>query len=177
MSESEQGVDTNEDRYTVIPRVVVFVFSEPKADGSTDVLLLKGAPTKRLWANRYNGLGGHVESYEDVYSAARREIREEAGLDAHDLRLCGIVNIDIGRQTGIGLFVFTARAEERQIQPSVEGIPEWVPLDRIHDYNLVKDVPILLDRIAGMAEDDPPFSARYAYNEREELHIVFAERI
>jgi len=65
MPQSNQGV-TN-DRYTVIPRTAIFL-----RRGDL-VLLLKGAPTKRLWANKYNGLGGHLERGEDVLSAAKRE--------------------------------------------------------------------------------------------------------
>jgi len=65
MLQSDQGI-TN-DRYTIIPRTAIFL-----RRGDL-VLLLKGAPTKRLWANKYNGLGGHVESGEDLLSAAKRE--------------------------------------------------------------------------------------------------------
>jgi len=65
MLQSDQGI-TN-DRYTIIPRTAIFL-----RRGDL-VLLLKGAPTKRLWANKHNGLGGHLESGEDVLSAAKRE--------------------------------------------------------------------------------------------------------
>ena len=53
MPQSDQGV-TN-DRYMVIPRTAIFL---RRGDS---FLLLKGAPAKRLWANKYNGLGGHLE--------------------------------------------------------------------------------------------------------------------
>jgi 8-oxo-dGTP diphosphatase len=49
MPQSDQGV--TKDRYTVIPRTAIFL---RRGDS---YLLLKGAPTKRLWANQYNGLG------------------------------------------------------------------------------------------------------------------------
>ena len=169
MGKSEQGVEASTRRYRVIPRVLVFVFNRG------DVLLLKGAPTKRIWANRYNGVGGHVEAREDVYAAARRETREETGLNVHDLRCRGMVNIDAGRETGILLTVFTARSEERQTVPSEEGALEWVPLARIQQLDLVEDVPVLLNRVTEMPDDASPFFARYSYDDHDQLQITFAE--
>jgi predicted NUDIX family phosphoesterase len=58
MPKSDQGVHTK--RYQIIPRVLIFIF-----DGDR-VLLIKGAPNKRLWANQYNGIGGHIERGEDA---------------------------------------------------------------------------------------------------------------
>ena len=70
MPVSEQGVTL--DRYMLIPRTMIFLRR------GNSYLLLKGAPTKRLWAGKYNGLGGHVEMGEDVLSSAKRELQEEA---------------------------------------------------------------------------------------------------
>jgi 8-oxo-dGTP diphosphatase len=152
--------------------VLVFVFN------GGEVLLLKGAPTKRLWANRYNGLGGHVEAGEDVYSAARREVMEEAGLGVHDLRLRGVVNVDTGQTIGIVFFVFSARCETRETRASEEGALEWVSLDRLPEVDLVEDLPVLLARIRdGVASGDgDPFFARYNYDADDRLQIAFAEQ-
>ncbi|MFN3335728.1 MAG: NUDIX domain-containing protein, partial [Caldilinea sp.] len=96
MNASEQGTRESGGRNLVVPRVLVLLTSTNPSTGKREVLLLKGAPTKRLWANRYNGLGGHVEANEDVYTAASREVREEAGIEAPTLSLRGVVTIDAG---------------------------------------------------------------------------------
>jgi 8-oxo-dGTP diphosphatase len=167
MGKIDQGVATSEGRYTVIPRVLVFVFN------AGDVLLIKGAPTKRIWANRYNGIGGHVEADEDVYAAALREIHEETGLAVRALRFCGTINIDAGGETGIMIFVFAAHSEGRETIPSPEGSLEWVPLHRIGAYDLVEDIPVLLDRVQGVSGGRAPFFARYWYDEHDALRMAF----
>ena len=57
MPKADQGVEVSlsRDRYTVIPRTLCFVTRGDR------VLLLRGALTKRIWANKYNGIGGDVE--------------------------------------------------------------------------------------------------------------------
>lgn len=172
MGRSEQGVEASRGRYQVIPRVLVFVLN------GGDVLLLKGAPDKRIWADRYNGVGGHVEPDEDVYAAALRETREETGLEVGALRFEGLVNIDVGSDTGIMLAVFTARSASRETVPSAEGTLEWVPLEDLDAYHLVEDIPVLLSQILDRAGEAPPFFARYWYADGgtggERLQIEFA---
>lgn len=172
MSKSDQGVSASRGRYRAIPRVLVFLFN------GSDVLLLKGAPTKRIWPGRYNGVGGHVEANEDVHSAARRETREETGIELDSLALCGVVNIDVGPgqsgdHTGILMFVFRAQTEQRAVRASAEGGLEWMPVAGLPELDLVPDLPALLDRITHMDDQSPPFFARYWYDD-DRLRIAFA---
>ena len=93
------------DRYQLVPRVLIFITR------GEEVLLLKGAPTKRLWANLYNGIGGHVERGEHFLAAAHRELLEETGLPADRLAppglwLCGLLSVDTGGPTGVGVAIF-----------------------------------------------------------------------
>lgn len=152
MKVTEQGArDGRRQRYQTVPRVLIFLTSANPQTGAQEVLLLKGAPTKRLWAGRYNGLGGHVEADEDVYAAALREVQEEAGLEPLHLALRGVVNIDTGSdeegpQPGIMMFVFVGEAPARTVTAGIEGELDWLPLDALADCPLVDDLYELIPR-------------------------------
>ena len=127
------------------------------------MLLLKGAPHKRLWANLYNGLGGHVEADEDVQTAAVREVQEETGLAVEHLTLRGVVNVDTGhdeqgQRPGVMIFVFVGETGDRAVRTSPEGTPAWIPVGRVQDYPLVDDLYTLIP----LALAGPGFYGHYA---------------
>ena len=154
-------------RYQVIPRVLCFVTS------ADDLLLLKGAPDKKLWAGKYNGLGGHVERGESVHAAAWREIQEEAGIPVAGLRLRGVVTVDLEAEPGIGLFVFTAMALSRDYTDSPEGGLEWVPISRVAALDTVEDLPRLVSYVFSLPPDAAPFGGHYRYDPDGRLVMEF----
>ena len=167
MGAKQQGANATQGRWLTIPRTLCFVRN------GDDVLLMKRAPHKRVFPNQYNGLGGHIERDEDPLSSARREIKEESGLDVHTITLRGVHHIQADAETGIMLFVFTALADVRAVKDSDEGTLEWVPTDRLSDYDMVEDIPLILPRILTMAEDSPPYFAYVSYDANDQIQMQF----
>ncbi|MFN8489624.1 MAG: NUDIX domain-containing protein [Caldilineaceae bacterium] len=176
MQATDQGTrEPNKRRYQAIPRTLIFLTSTNPQTGVQEVLLLKGAPTKRLWANKYNGLGGHIEADEDIYTAALREVREETGLTLAGLTLRGVVNIDTGHdehgpRPGVLMFVFHGESAERQVQTSKEGALEWLPVEALRRYPLVDDLYAVIPRtlVAG-----PLFFGHYSPQANGTLRYSF----
>lgn len=168
MGAKQQGTDATGGRWLTIPRTLCFVFHQ------NEVLLMKRAAHKRIFPNQYNGLGGHIERDEDPLTGARREIKEESGLDVQDLRLRAIYNVDAGNETGVILFVYTATSQTRDfVDDGKEGNLEWIPLDKLDDYDLVEDLPIILPKIRGMSDTAPPYSVQVSYDENDDMQMQF----
>ncbi len=165
MPVSEQGV-TN-DRFQVIPRVLLFIFDGDK------VLLIKGSPRKRIWANKYNGLGGHVENGENILNAARRELNEESGLYNIPLKLCGTIIINTSSMIGILLFVFQGEFNGQEMKESGEGQLEWVKLSEVATLPLVEDIPAILPKVVEFTKNGELFWGYSYYDENEKLIVEF----
>jgi len=166
MGRSEQGISS--DKYQVIPRVLIFVYND-----QGEVLLIKGASTKQIWAEKYNGVGGHVERGEDILFAAKRELKEETGLESSSMFLCGQVMVDATVTTGITLFIFKAKYEGGALIPSAEGELEWVKPESFGELPLVEDLHTIIPKVSSMQMGDQPFFAKYAYTEDDQLVISF----
>ena len=173
----EQGATPT--RYAVIPRTLSFILCDQY------VLLLRGAPHKRLWANRLNGLGGHLEPNENVLEGALREIREEAGLSPERLDLCVLVHVagDAGTP-GVMLYVFVGEIGRGPLAPSPlelpmgssrEGALAWYPLADLPVGEMVEDLPLLLPTALAARARGGVSYGHYAKDRSGRLAFRFAE--
>lgn len=100
------------------------------------VLLVRRSRDRDVHQGKYNGLGGKLENDEDVVSCLRRELREEAGIEATSLRLRGTIS-----WPGFGAqgedwfgFVFVIDSFTGEVPSrNQDGPLEWVDLDRLDE--------------------------------------------
>jgi 8-oxo-dGTP diphosphatase len=81
---------------------------------------------------KYNGLGGKLESHEDVVAGIKRELHEEAAIEVTSMSLRGTVNwpgFGPNGEDWLG-FIFIVDGWDGTPPPSNEEGPlEWVPRD------------------------------------------------
>jgi len=163
----DQGSDRAES-YSAVPRVLVFLTH------GDDILLLRGAPGKRIWPDRLNGVGGHVEPGEDVRAAAVREAKEETGLDVSDLDLRAIVHIS-GSPGSMGVmnFVFLGGAPTTHVACSREGDLVWLPRRQLPCSELVDDLRLLLPLVLDPERTATVYGS-YVPDSTGEMHFLLS---
>lgn len=83
---------------------------------------------------KYNGLGGKMETGEDIAACMRREIREEAGIECESMRLRGSLNWPGFGKHGedwLGFIFIIDRYSGQPLGSNPEGTLEWVERDRL----------------------------------------------
>ncbi len=80
-------------------------------------------------AGKWIGLGGHMREDESPEECVRREVREEAGLELEGLRLRGILTFILPDWGNELTFLYTARAEDRELPECDEGELRWIRIE------------------------------------------------
>lgn len=94
--------------------------------------ILLGMKKKGFGEGRWNGFGGKVEDGELIEDAARRELREEAGISAPHVKKRGVLNFEFeGNSEILEVHVFSADDFEDEPQESDEMKPQWFSLQEI----------------------------------------------
>jgi 8-oxo-dGTP diphosphatase len=122
--------------YTPILATLGYVMSP---DSRQTLLIHRNSRAGDLHLGKYNGLGGKLESGEEVVAGLKREIREEAGLECEQILLRGTVNWPGFGKQGEDWFGFIFRIDRFRGTPlteNPEGTLSWVPVDKILELPL-----------------------------------------
>ncbi len=94
--------------------------------------VLLGMKKRGFGEGRWNGFGGKVQKGEEIEVAARREMKEEAGIEIESLEKIGVLDFEFKGNPEI-LEVHIFRAEEFNGEPteSEEMKPSWFHVDEI----------------------------------------------
>jgi len=146
--------------YTPVIGALGYVLSP---DGDR-VLLVHRSRDGDTHAGKFNGLGGKLEPGEDIVSCLRRELREEAGIEATGLRLRGTVSwpgFGAGGEDWFGfIFVidgFTGEVPDR----NDDGPLVWAELDRLGELPMWEGDRHFLPLVFG---DGPAFHGVMPYH-------------
>jgi 8-oxo-dGTP diphosphatase len=136
--------------YTPILATLGYVMSP---DGTAVLLIHRNTRLDDIHYGKYNGLGGKIDSGEDVVSGMQREIREEAGIAAEELVLRGTISWPGFGKNDEDWFGFIFRIDRWSGTPFAgnhEGALEWAPLTRLPELNMWESdrlwLPMVFDR-------------------------------
>lgn len=108
-------------------------------DGNSVLMIHRNRRPDDPHFGKFNGLGGKLDSGEGVVSGFRRELREEAGIEATRLSLRGTISWPGFGKHGEAWFGFIFRVDEFTGTP-LAGNPEgellWVPLVQLDSLNV-----------------------------------------
>src|SRR5262245_60221581 len=108
-------------------------------DGKSVLLIHRNTRPEDAHFGKYNGLGGKLESNEDVVAGMQREMREEAGIEATVMRLKGTVSwpgFGKGGEDWFGFIFLIEQFRGEVLKSNVEGLLEWVPIEQVLDLQL-----------------------------------------
>jgi 8-oxo-dGTP diphosphatase len=119
--------------YTPILGTLGYVFDRRR---SAVLMVHRNARPGDEHLGKWNGLGGKLESDEDVVSGMARELREEAEIDVVSMRLRATVSWPGFGPNGEDWFGFVFVVDEWTGNPperNDEGVLRWVPLQTLLD--------------------------------------------
>jgi len=118
-------------------------------DGSQ--ILLQKKSTGKFGEGKWNGSGGKLRTGEMPKDGVVREVYEETGLKAYNLKFHGVLKHFFGKGSKPDwvVHIFSTRSFEGKLKESDEGVLRWFKLEEIPYGEMWEDdkhwLPLLLD--------------------------------
>ena len=129
-------------------------------------LLLRRASAKKIAPNIVHPIGGKVDPGENPYTAAKREVLEEAGITVKNMRLEAVIREGHpipgpGKEEGWLVFYFSADYNSGEIRDTEEGDLLLFDADEISKHILFPSVRLVLRHILNPKDGTVFLTASY----------------
>ncbi|MGY3725306.1 8-oxo-dGTP diphosphatase [Granulicatella balaenopterae] len=143
-------------------------------DNGEELLMLhRNKKPNDVHEGKWISVGGKLEAGETPEECAVREIFEETGLHAHELRMRGMITFpEFTPDNDWYTYVFHVTKFSGELIDCPEGTLAWVPYQKVMDLPTWEGDLIFLEWIL---TDKPFFSAKFIYQDMELLDhsVVF----
>lgn len=158
--------------YTPILATLGYVLSP---DRQRVLMIRRDARPDDHHVGKYNGLGGKLESHEDVAAGMRREIREEAGIECLEMSLRGTISWPGFGKRGedwFGFLFVVTRFSGTPLERNPEGSLEWIALSELENLPMWEGdrqfLPLVFDA------DPRPFHGVMPYRDGRMLSWAYS---
>jgi|TARA_B100000315_G_scaffold183625_1_gene172537 8-oxo-dGTP diphosphatase len=143
-------------------------------NNNSTLMLYRNKKENDIHKNKWNGLGGKLESGESPEECIVREVNEESGYDINNPTLRGIMTFPKFDMVNDWIvFLYTCSEFSGNIIDSNEGELEWIKDENLLDLNLWEGDKIFMKWI----NEKPFFSAKFIYKNRklDDYSVIFYE--
>lgn len=128
------------------------------------LMLLRNKKADDYHIGKWNGLGGKFEEGESPEECAKREIFEESGLTAIEMKMKGIITFPkFDNISDWYVYIYLIDKFKGTLIDSPEGLLNWIPQKEIQNLNLWPGDKIFLEWIFR----ERFFSAKFIYEQGE----------
>ena len=115
-----------------------------------DSRLLLGMKKRGFGAGRWNGFGGKMHEGETIEQAARRETKEEAGIEVENLNQRGVLTfVSENNPEELEVHIFSSNNFKGEPVETEEMRPQWFLFDKIPYDSMWADDPLWLPLLLG----------------------------
>ncbi len=128
--------------------------------------ILLGMKKRGFGAGRWNGFGGKLMEGESIEDAARREMKEEAGIDIFELEEKGVIEFEFkGNPEILEVHVFKVTEYDGEPAESEEMRPQWFDVGEIPFKDMWKDDVYWMP----LFHKGHSFKGRFLFDDKDEV--------
>ena len=123
------------------------------------LMLFRNKKEKDINANKWIGVGGHIEQDETVEQALYREIKEETGLDVISYEKRGLIHFNYGDLSEI-MHLFVIKEVKGELIDCDEGTLKYIPKNEVLNIPIWEGDRIFLKKLLS---NEPYFELELNY--------------